>query len=96
MATGKEIAGKYWEKYKKQESPFALYSPFLVCVAAGNLDFRSFNLCISQDYYFLDAFVQAYKLAEDSVERKENKKLIHNLRESVYVMIQTYNTTLIE
>ncbi|PON66844.1 heme oxygenase [Trema orientale] len=84
MAKGKEIAGKYWEKYKKQESPFALYSPFLVCVAAGDLDFRSFNLCISQDYYFLDAFVQAYRLAEDSVERKENKKLKHNLRERTW------------
>lgn len=52
------IAKRLWVKFKN-ESLSALYTPFVVSLASGTLDSKSFLHCISQDVYFLQAFAQA-------------------------------------
>lgn len=56
---GVGIAGKCWIKYRK-ESTKSLCTPFVVSLAAGDLNLDSFRHYISQDVYFLKAFAQAY------------------------------------
>lgn len=56
---GVGIAGKCWIKYRK-ESTKSLCTPFVVSLAAGDLNLDTFRHYISQDVYFLKAFAQAY------------------------------------
>ncbi|XP_009616741.1 bifunctional TH2 protein, mitochondrial-like isoform X1 [Nicotiana tomentosiformis] len=76
------IAKRLWVKFKN-ESLCALYTPFIVCLASGTLDSKSFLHCISQDVYFLQAFAQAYELAEDFADDDEDKEAIRDLRKRV-------------
>lgn len=76
------IAKRLWVKFKN-ESLCALYSPFIVCLASGTLDSKSFLHCISQDVYFLQAFAQAYELAGDFADDDEDKEAIRDLRKRV-------------
>lgn len=52
------IARRFWMKFQK-ESIVALYSPFMLCLAAGNLQLDTFRHYIAQDFHFLKAFAQA-------------------------------------
>lgn len=52
------IARRFWIKFRK-ESIFAMYTPFVVCLASGNLKLDSFRHYIAQDVHFLRAFAQA-------------------------------------
>lgn len=52
------IAKRLWIKFHK-ESIHALYNPFVVSLASGNLSLDSFRHYISQDFHFLKAFARA-------------------------------------
>lgn len=52
------IARRLWMKFK-DESIFAMYTPFVVGLASGTLDSHTFLHCISQDVYFFQAYSQA-------------------------------------
>lgn len=55
---GGGIARRLWIKFRN-ESVFALYTPFVVCLASGVLDLQSFLHFVSQDIYYLQAFSHA-------------------------------------
>lgn len=55
---GVGVARRCWIKFK-QESTFALYTPFVVSLASGTLNLDTFRHYIAQDVHFLKAFVQA-------------------------------------
>ncbi|KAK4482365.1 hypothetical protein RD792_009518 [Penstemon davidsonii] len=76
------IAKRMWDKFQNERA-LALYSPFVVGLASGTLDPKSFLHCISQDVYFLQAFAQAYELAEEYADDDEDKEAIVKLRKRV-------------
>ena len=53
------IGNWYWMKHEEQ-SELILLLPFFVCLAAGNLDPETFLKFVTQDHYFLEAFLQLY------------------------------------
>ncbi|KAI7984608.1 hypothetical protein LOK49_LG15G00700 [Camellia lanceoleosa] len=87
---GGGIARRLWIKFR-DDSIFALYTPFVVCLASGVLDPQSFLHCISQDVYFYRAFVQAYDLAEDCADDDEHKAIIRKLRKRVLKKLNTHD-----
>lgn len=56
------IARRLWLKFRK-DSIIALYTPFVVCLASGNLRLDTFRHYIAQDAHFLKAFAQASVLS---------------------------------
>ncbi|KAI8556136.1 hypothetical protein RHMOL_Rhmol05G0228500 [Rhododendron molle] len=52
------IARRFWIKFRK-ESTLALYSPFVVCLASGDLRLDTFRQYVAQDVHFLKTFAQA-------------------------------------
>ena len=52
------IARKLWNKFRS-ESVFVNYTPFFVCLAAGNLNADAFLHYISQHVHLLNAFAHA-------------------------------------
>lgn len=52
------LAKKLWIKFRK-ESLFAMFTPFAVGLASGNLKVDTFRHYLAQDVYFLKAFAQA-------------------------------------
>jgi thiaminase len=52
------LPGKLWIKFNR-ECLFSIYSPFAVCLAAGNLKIDTFRQYIAQDVHFLKAFAHA-------------------------------------
>ncbi|KAJ4842667.1 beta ketoadipyl CoA thiolase, th2 [Turnera subulata] len=73
------LASKLWIK-SWRESIFAKYTPFVVCLAAGNLKIESFRHYITQDFHFLKAFAHAYELAEDCADDDDAKEALSQLR----------------
>ncbi|KAK6915307.1 Thiaminase-2/PQQC [Dillenia turbinata] len=100
------IARRFWKKFKR-ESILALYSPFVVCLASGNLKLETFRHYIAQDVYFLKAFAQAidglirhimgdsfgvrYELAEECAD-DDAKSAISNLRKSVMEELKMHDS----
>nr|GMD25141.1 probable aminopyrimidine aminohydrolase, mitochondrial [Ipomoea batatas] len=76
------IAKRLWMKFK-DESIFAMYTPFVIGLASGTLDSHTFLHCISQDVYFLQAYSQAYELAEEYADDDDDKESIGMLRKRV-------------
>ncbi|GMI69070.1 PALE GREEN 1, THIAMINE REQUIRING 2 [Hibiscus trionum] len=76
------IARKLWNKFRS-ESVFVNYTPFFVCVAAGNLSADSFQHYISQHVHLLNAFARAYELAEECADDDQDKQAIRKLRKHV-------------
>ncbi|VFQ95861.1 unnamed protein product [Cuscuta campestris] len=76
------IARKLWKKFK-DETVFALYTPFVVGLGSSTLDSRTFLQCVSQDVYFLQAFSKAYEFAEEYADDDEDKEAIGMLRKRV-------------
>ncbi|KAL1559630.1 bifunctional TH2 protein, mitochondrial-like isoform X1 [Salvia divinorum] len=76
------VAKRLWNKFKNERA-LALNSPYVVCLASGTLDPASFLRCISQDFYLLQAFAQAYELAEEYADDDEDKEAIVKLRKRV-------------
>ncbi|KAL6968137.1 hypothetical protein U1Q18_033940 [Sarracenia purpurea var. burkii] len=89
------IARKLWIKSRNQ-SVFALYTPFVVCLASGVLDPQSFVHCISQDVYFLKAFARAYELAEEYADDDEDKAAIRKLRKRALKRLNAHQHTVRE
>lgn len=52
------LGKKLWIKFRKEWTE-ALYTPFVISLAAGNLKLDSFREYVAQDVYFLRAFVKA-------------------------------------
>lgn len=59
---GVGVARRCWINFNK-ESTFALYTPFVVCLASGTLNLDTFRHYIAQDVHFLKTFVQASVLS---------------------------------
>ncbi|CAH9081085.1 unnamed protein product [Cuscuta europaea] len=76
------MARKLWMKFQ-DETVFAMYTPFVVGLASASLDSSTFLHCISQDVYFLQAFSNAYELAEAYADDDEDKEAISMLRKRV-------------
>ncbi|XP_052190602.1 bifunctional TH2 protein, mitochondrial-like [Diospyros lotus] len=76
------MARRFWIKFRK-EWTMALYTPFVVCLAAGNLNLNTFRHYIAQDVHFLKAFAQAYDLAEECADDDDAKVAISQLRKDV-------------
>ncbi|KAK7269166.1 hypothetical protein RIF29_21882 [Crotalaria pallida] len=85
------LARKFWIKSTRQ-SIFAMYTPFTICLASGNLSIDSFRHYISQDLHFLRAFAQAYELAEECADDDESKLGISELRKAVLEEIKMHHS----
>ncbi|GAA0152184.1 transferase [Lithospermum erythrorhizon] len=85
------IARKCWIKFQR-DVKFALYSPFVVCLAAGDLKVETFKDCIAQNVHFLKAFAQAYELAEECADDDDAKHGITKLRNRVLGELKMRNS----
>ncbi|PIM99755.1 Aminopyrimidine aminohydrolase [Handroanthus impetiginosus] len=89
------IAKRLWKKFKNERA-LALYSPFVICLASGTLDSNSFVRCISQDVFFLEAYAQAYELAEEYADDEEDKEAIIKLRKRVLKRLKNQDALICE
>ncbi|KAG8380397.1 hypothetical protein BUALT_Bualt06G0011100 [Buddleja alternifolia] len=85
------IARRFWIKFSKEWTR-ALYSPFVVCLAAGNLKLDTFRHYIAQDVYFLRAFAKAYEMAEECADDDDAKVGIYELRKSVLEELKMHDS----
>ncbi|KAK6156420.1 hypothetical protein DH2020_010668 [Rehmannia glutinosa] len=76
------LGRRFWIKFRKEWTQ-AMYTPFVVCLAAGNLKLDTFRHYISQDVHFLRAFAKAYEMAEEFADDDDAKVGICELRKSV-------------
>ncbi|XP_031092311.1 bifunctional TH2 protein, mitochondrial-like [Ipomoea triloba] len=75
------IAEDCWQKFCK-ESAFALYTPFIVSLASGNLKVESFRKFVAQDVCLLKIFANAFELAETNAQDDYAKHQINELRKT--------------
>ncbi|RYQ91052.1 hypothetical protein Ahy_B09g096916 isoform A [Arachis hypogaea] len=85
------LARRFWIKFTR-ESVFAMYTPFVIALASGNLHIDSFRHYIAQDVHFLRAFAQAYELAEDCADDDDAKVGISELRKAVLEELKMHNS----
>ncbi|XP_077252750.1 bifunctional TH2 protein, mitochondrial-like [Tasmannia lanceolata] len=85
------VARRFWIKFQK-ESVFAKYSPFVVCLASGNLELETFRHYIAQDVHFLKAFAQAYEMAEECADDDDAKAAIYDLRKAVLEELRLHDS----
>lgn len=85
------IAKRLWIKLYK-ESIHALYNPFVVCLASGNLSLDTFRHYIAQDFHFLKAFARAYELAEECCDDDDAKVDFNDLRKSVLEELKMHDS----
>ncbi|KAG8390679.1 hypothetical protein BUALT_Bualt01G0108700 [Buddleja alternifolia] len=76
------MAKRLWNRFKYEWTQ-ALYTPFVVCLAAGTLELDTFLHYIAQDVHILRAFAQAYERAEEYADDDDAKVEICKLRKSV-------------
>nr|GMD36822.1 probable aminopyrimidine aminohydrolase, mitochondrial [Ipomoea batatas] len=76
------IAQRCWAKFRK-ECPFALYSPFIVSLASGNLKVETFRQFVAQDVHLLNIFAHAFELAETYTQDEDEKDEINELRKTI-------------
>ncbi|KAF7817808.1 bifunctional TH2 protein, mitochondrial [Senna tora] len=93
--TEEGLAKRFWNKFMK-ESKFAMYTPFAVCLASGNLKIESFRHYIAQDGHFLRAFAQAYELAGECADDDDAKLGISELRKAVLEELKMHDSLLKE
>lgn len=89
------VARRFWIRSRK-ESIFAMYTPFVVCLASGSLELETFRHYIAQDLYFLRAFAQAYEMAEECADDDDAKAAICNLRRGVLEELKMHNSVVEE
>lgn len=70
----------------------ALYSPFVLCLASGNLRIETFRHYIAQDVHFLRAFAQAYELAEECADDDDARISISNLMKAVLEELKMHDS----
>ncbi|KAG5549697.1 hypothetical protein RHGRI_014858 [Rhododendron griersonianum] len=85
------IARRFWIKFRK-ESTLALYTPFVVCLASGDLRLDSFRQYVAQDFHFLKTFAQAYELAEECADDDDAKAAISQLRKAVIEELKMHDS----
>ncbi|KAK4480299.1 hypothetical protein RD792_013368 [Penstemon davidsonii] len=85
------LGRRFWIKFKNDWTQ-ALYTPFVVCLAAGNLKMDTFRDYITQDVHFLRAFVQAYEMAEECADDDDAKVGICELRKSVLEELKLHDS----
>eukprot|EP00250_Pteridium_aquilinum_P017722 c23753_g1_i1 orf=372-2159(-) len=85
------LASDLWNKNRLQ-AMMALYHPFVVSLAAGVLDIRSFQHYIVQDGIFLQTFATSYQLAQDNVDDEMSKSLINQLKQAVVDELKLYSS----
>ncbi|KAM1216796.1 hypothetical protein FF1_013179 [Malus domestica] len=85
------LACRFWIKFKR-ESIFTKYTPFTLCLAAGNLKIKTFCDYIAQNVHFLKAFAQAYELAKDCADDDDAKPVISELRRAVLQELKTHDS----
>ncbi|KAG8368477.1 hypothetical protein BUALT_Bualt15G0049500 [Buddleja alternifolia] len=76
------MAKRLWNKFKYERIQ-ALYTPFVVSLAAGTLERDDFLHCIAQDVHILRAFAQAYEKAEQCADDNDAKVEICKLWKSI-------------
>ncbi|XP_062148913.1 bifunctional TH2 protein, mitochondrial-like [Alnus glutinosa] len=91
MVEEEGTARRLWIKFRN-DSVFALYTPFFVCLASGQLHSETFRRCVSQDVPFLKAFAQAYQMAEDCADDDDDKSAIRDLRKRVVQRLKAHDT----
>ncbi|KAL5566842.1 hypothetical protein UlMin_030006 [Ulmus minor] len=89
------LARRLWIKFRR-ESSLAMYTPFVVCLAAGNLKVETFRHYIAQDFHFLKAFAQAYELAEECADDDDAKPAISDLRNAVLEELKMHDSVVQE
>ncbi|KAJ8542318.1 hypothetical protein K7X08_017184 [Anisodus acutangulus] len=90
-----EIARKCWLKFKK-ESVFALYTPFIVCLASGTLKIETLQHFIAQDCYYLKAFAKGYEAAEKCTDDDDAKVGLSEMRKNVIKELKMHDTVIQE
>ncbi|KAK4353461.1 hypothetical protein RND71_028979 [Anisodus tanguticus] len=90
-----EIARKCWLKFKK-ESIFALYTPFIVCLASGTLKIETLQHFIAQDCYYLKAFAKGYEAAEKCTDDDDAKVGLSEMRKNVIKELKMHDTVIQE
>lgn len=70
----------------------ALYTPFVVSLASGNLRIETFRHYIAQDVHFLRAFAQAYEMAEECADDDDAKFSISALRKAVLEELKLHDS----
>ncbi|GMI88823.1 PALE GREEN 1, THIAMINE REQUIRING 2 [Hibiscus trionum] len=76
----------------RKEADYALYSPYILCLAAGSLNIDAFRHCISQDVPILKAFARALELAEDWSDEDDEKLDISKLRKSILGALKLHDS----
>ncbi|KAL2482104.1 putative aminopyrimidine aminohydrolase [Forsythia ovata] len=85
------IGRRFWIKSRKAGTQ-ALYTPFMVCLASGNLELDTFRHYIAQDVHFLRAFAKAYEMAEECTDDDDAKVGITELRKSVLEELKMHDS----
>ncbi|KAL6565321.1 beta ketoadipyl CoA thiolase, th2 [Orobanche gracilis] len=85
------LGRRFWIKFKKEWTQ-SMYTPFVVCLAAGNLKLDSFRHYIAQDIHFLRAFAKAYEMAEEFADDDDAKAGICELRKSVIEELKMHSS----
>ncbi|XP_057850301.2 bifunctional TH2 protein, mitochondrial isoform X2 [Cryptomeria japonica] len=85
------VARRLWSM-SKRDSTFALYNPFVVALSAGTLSTESFRNYMSQDAYFLKAFVEAYTMAEECADDDDDKTAISELQKAAKEELKLHNS----
>ncbi|KAK4433131.1 Bifunctional protein, mitochondrial [Sesamum alatum] len=85
------LGRRFWIKFTKEWTQ-ALYTPFVVSLAAGNLKLDTFRHYIAQDVHFLRAFAKAYEMAEECADDDDAKVGINELRKSVLEELKLHDS----
>ncbi|XP_068665223.1 bifunctional TH2 protein, mitochondrial-like isoform X2 [Aristolochia californica] len=95
VASEDGAASRFWIKFR-DDIVFAFFTPFVVCLAAGNLDIEMFRNYIAQDVHFLKAFAQAYEMAEDCADDDDAKAIMRRLRKDVLEELKMHDSVVQE
>ncbi|KAJ6824970.1 bifunctional TH2 protein, mitochondrial-like [Iris pallida] len=75
-------ARRFWGRSAK-EAVFSAYTPFLVALAAGNLESEDFRRYIAQEAHFLRASAKAYEMAAEYADDDDDKAAILDLKKGL-------------
>ncbi|XP_058770571.1 bifunctional TH2 protein, mitochondrial [Vicia villosa] len=85
------LAKRFWIKFNR-ESIFALFTPFVISLASGNLKTDSFRHYIAQDVHFLRSFAKAYESAEECADDDDDKLGLSQLRKEVLEELKMHDS----
>ncbi|KAL5096010.1 hypothetical protein RYX36_000337 [Vicia faba] len=85
------LAKRFWIKFNR-ESICALFTPFVISLASGNLKTDSFRHYIAQDVHFLRSFAKAYELAQECADDDDDKLGLSQLRKEVLEELKLHDS----